>query len=136
MTEQVPPWFEIFPVFVVCHVAGDYLIPTDWQAVHKQHGLGSEPVARRALGAHVATYTLAYSPALIWLAPRLCAATIAVVALLAVPHLIQDDGRFSSATCVLSRRMPRPDDPVAAIVDQSFHVLALFGLAVLGNALS
>lgn len=87
-------WFEIFPVFVVCHLAGDYLIQTDWQAVHKQHGLGSDPVARRALGAHVATYTLAYSPALIWLAPRVGAATIAVVALLVVPHLIQDDGRL------------------------------------------
>jgi hypothetical protein len=130
-------WFEIFPVFVVCHLAGDYLIQTDWQAVHKQHGLGPDPVARRALGAHVATYTLAYSPALIWLAPRLGAATIAVVALLAVPHLIQDDGRLLERYMVtVKHRMPRPDDPLGAIVDQSFHVLALFGLALLGSALS
>jgi hypothetical protein len=130
-------WFEIFPVFVVCHLAGDYLIQTDWQAVHKQHGLGSDPVARRALGAHVATYTLAYSPALIWLAPRLGAATIAVVALLVVPHLIQDDGRLLEHYMrAVKHRMPRPDDPLGAMVDQSFHVLALFGLALLGSALS
>jgi hypothetical protein len=131
------PWSEIFSVFVVCHLAGDYLIQTDWQALHEQHGVGSEPVARRALGAHVATYTLAYSPALIWLAPRLGAATIAVVALLAVPHLIQDDGRLLERYMpTVKRRMPRPDDQVAAIVEQSFRVLALFGLAVPGNALS
>jgi hypothetical protein len=36
----------------------------------------------------------------------------------------------------VKHHMPRPDDPVAAMVDQSFHVLALFGLAVLGSALS
>jgi hypothetical protein len=130
-------WFEIFPVFVVCHLAGDYLIQTEWQAVHKQHGLGSDPVARRALGAHAATYTLAYTPALIWLAPRLGAATIVIVALLVLPHLIQDDGRLLERYMrTVKHHMTRPDDPLGAMVDQTFHVLALFGLALLGSALS
>ena len=130
-------WFEIFPVFVVCHLAGDYLLQTEWQAVHKHHGLGSDPIARRALGAHVTTYTLAYSPALIWLAPRLGAATIAVVALLAVPHMIQDDGRLIERYMrTVKHRLTGPNDPLGAMVDQSFHVLALFGLALIGSALS
>jgi hypothetical protein len=131
------PWFEIFPVFVVCHLTGDYLMQTEWQAVNKRGGLGPDPVARRALCAHVATYTLAYSPALIWLAPRLGAATVAVVALLAVPHLIQDDGRLIDRYMrTVKHHVPRPGDPLGAMVDQSFHVLALFGLALLGGALS
>jgi hypothetical protein len=28
------PWVEIFAVFVVSHLVGDYLIQTDWQALH------------------------------------------------------------------------------------------------------
>ncbi len=89
-------------MFVVCQLAGDYRIQTDWQVLHEQHGVGSEPVARRALGAQVATY-----------------------------------GRLLERYMpTVKRRMPRPDDQVAAIVEQSFHALALFRLAVPGNALS
>ena len=60
-------WFEVFAVFLVSHLVGDYLLQTDWQAVHKHRGLGPDPVSRRALASHVATYTLAFVPALIWL---------------------------------------------------------------------
>ena len=43
------PWVEVFAVFTVCHLTGDYLLQTDWQARNKRGGLGSNPVARRAL---------------------------------------------------------------------------------------
>ena len=33
------PWVEIFAVFFVSHQVGDYLIQTDWQAMHKRGGL-------------------------------------------------------------------------------------------------
>ena len=62
------PWVEVFAAFVVCHLVGDYLLQTDWQALHKRGGLGSDPVSRRALVSHIVTYTLAFVPALIWLA--------------------------------------------------------------------
>ena len=62
------PWVEVFAVFVVSHLAGDYLLQTDWQAENKRGGLGGDPVARRALLSHVTTYTLAFVPAFIWLA--------------------------------------------------------------------
>ena len=52
-------WFEVFAVFLVSHLVGDYLLQTDWQAVHKHRGLGPDPVSRRALASHVATYTIA-----------------------------------------------------------------------------
>ncbi len=52
-------------------MVGDYLLQTDWQARHKTGGLGRNPVARRALLAHVATYTLAFVPALIWIGDEL-----------------------------------------------------------------
>ena len=62
------PWVEVFAVFTVCHLTGDYLLQTDWQARNKRGGLGSgHPVARRALVSHIATYTLAFVPALVWL---------------------------------------------------------------------
>jgi hypothetical protein len=57
----------IFVVLYVCHQVGDYLVQTDWQARNKAGGLGADPVARRALFAHVTTYTLAFAPALAWI---------------------------------------------------------------------
>ena len=62
-------WVEIFAVFVVSHLVGDYLLQTDWQATQQARRAGQGPVARRALLSHIATYTLAFVPALIWLAP-------------------------------------------------------------------
>jgi hypothetical protein len=38
------PWVEAFSVFVVCHLAGDYLFQTDWEAAHKMGGLGPDPL--------------------------------------------------------------------------------------------
>ena len=61
------PWVEIFEVFFVSHLLGDYLLQTEWQAVNKRGGLTGTPVQRRALFSHIATYTLAYVPSLIWL---------------------------------------------------------------------
>ena len=61
-------WEEVFAVFLVCHVAGDYLLQTDWQAANKRGGLGRNREARRALFAHVSVYTLCFVPAVIWIA--------------------------------------------------------------------
>ena len=60
-------WVAVFDVFLVCHLVGDFLFQTDWQARNKDHGLGGDPVRRRALLSHIATYTLAFLPALVWI---------------------------------------------------------------------
>ena len=127
------PWVEVFAAFVVCHLVGDYLLQTDWQALHKRGGLGSDPVARRALLSHVATYTLAYVPALVWLGGEIGAgAALGTAALISLPHLIQDDGRLIQAWV----RGVKGTDPIAnanvtLMVDQTFHLVALLLLAVL-----
>ena len=121
-------------MFVVSHLVGDYLFQTDWQARHKRGGLLGNPVARRALVLHVLTYTLAFVPALIWLSDDLGAGVAWVAALIFVPHLVQDDGRM--LTWYVYRVKGCDDESAADIytpVDQSFHVLALFGLAVLAG---
>lgn len=126
-------WVEIFAVFFVSHLVGDYLLQTDWQARHKRGGLGGDPVARRALVLHIANYTLAFVPGLVWLADDIGAgAGVGIGALIAIPHLIQDDGRLLTAYV---RRVKGPtavDEPsVMAAADQSFHMLALFLTALL-----
>ena len=63
-------WVDVLAVFIVAHMVGDYLLQTDWQAKNKRGGL-SGGVALRALSAHVATYTLAFVPALIWIGGEL-----------------------------------------------------------------
>jgi hypothetical protein len=129
------PWVEIFAVFVVSHLVGDFLLQTDWQAKHKHGGLGRDPVARRALISHVTTYTLAFVPAFIWLGPHLDADLIAVVALVALPHLVQDDGRLLA---VYVRRVKhtadRPSELLSVAVDQSFHMVVLLLVALLAGA--
>jgi hypothetical protein len=80
------PWVEVFAAFVVCHLAGDYLLQTDSQARHKRKGLGGDPFARRALVSHVSTYTAAFAPALVWLAESIGAWVVGAVALIFLPH--------------------------------------------------
>ena len=68
-------------------MVGDYLFQTDWQARHKRGGLSGDRVALRALCTHVATYTLAFLPAFVWIADELDAgwAVLAAV-LIALPQ--------------------------------------------------
>jgi hypothetical protein len=128
-------WVEIFAAFVVSHLVGDYLLQTDWQARNKRGGLQGDPVRRRALLSHVFVYTLTFAPALIWMSEDLGAGVIWVAALIFVPHVIQDDGRlltwfiFKVKGCTeqTAREIYTP-------VDQSFHVLTLFGIALAAGA--
>ena len=127
-------WADLFAVFVVSHLAGDFILQTEFQALNKHGGLGRDPVRRRALLAHISTYTLAFVPALIWLASDLHAGIIWVAALIAVPHLIQDDGRLIERYVVSVKGARAATVPaIAPMVDQSFHVLVLFAIALLAG---
>jgi hypothetical protein len=127
------PWSEVFIVFFVSHLVGDFGIQTQWQALHKHGGLGPDPVSRRALLSHIAMYTLAFVPGLVWLGGDIGAgAAIGTAALISFPHLVQDDGRLIWAWV----RRVKGTDPVAnanvtVMVDQSFHLLALLLTAIL-----
>jgi hypothetical protein len=128
-------WVEIFAAFVVSHLVGDYLLQTDWQARHKRGGLQGDPVRRRALLSHVFVYTLAFAPALIWMSDELGAGVIWVAALIFVPHVIQDDGRLLS--WFIFKVKGATEASAAGIytpVDQSFHILTLFGIALAAGA--
>lgn len=128
------PWVEIFSVFLVSHAAGDFLLQTEWQARSKRGGLSRDPVARRALLSHIATYTLAFVPALVWLADDLGAGVVAVGALIAGPHLVQDDGRLVTSFMVSFKRVhPEGHPNLALAVDQSFHLLSLFAVALVAG---
>jgi Protein of unknown function (DUF3307) len=121
-------WVEIFAVFVVSHALGDYLLQTDWQATNKRGGLGSDPVAQRALVSHVTTYTLAFLPALIWIAEDL--SPLGVAALIAgifFPHLVQDDGRLLTAYVARVKGCGAANArAIFTSVDQSLHLIILF----------
>lgn len=128
-------WVEIFAVFAVSHLVGDFLLQTDWQATHKFGGLGPSPESRRALLAHTATYTLAFVPALIWLSTEIGAWAIGIAALIALPHMVQDDGRLLDAYMRRFKRVQgEPPGGLRLALDQSFHMLFLFGLALLAAA--
>ncbi len=125
-------WVEIFAVLVVSHGLGDYMLQTDWQATNKRGGLGPDPVARRALFAHVTTYTLAFLPALVWIGTELDAVwAIVAAALIFIPHVVIDDGRVVTAYLTRVKGVDGLNVGVAASVDQSFHVLSLFLVALL-----
>lgn len=124
-------WIEVFAVFLVSHVAGDYLVQTEFQAMNKHGGLGRDPVRRRALLLHVATYLLCFVPGLVWLAGVESAAVVAATAAgIALPHLIQDDGRVIRVWMLRVKHTDYRPGVLAMAVDQSFHLLSLFLLAV------
>jgi hypothetical protein len=128
-------WVGVFAVFVVCHLTGDFLLQTDWQALHKRGGLSRDREARRALFSHVTVYTLAFVPAIAWIVANTNALAIGLTAVIFVPHLIQDDAR---ALMAWNRRVkkssPLPGDPLYMAIDQSFHLVVLFGTALLAGA--
>jgi hypothetical protein len=129
------PWVEIFAVFIVSHLVGDFLLQTDVQAMHKRGGLSGSGNSPRGLLSHTLTYTLAFVPALIWLAGDIgVLAAIGTALLIALPHMLQDDGRLLDS---YMRRVkgvePKPGGLLIA-VDQAWHVVALFLVALLvGN---
>ncbi len=125
-------WVSVFTAVLVAHMVGDYLFQTDWQARHKRGGLSGDKVAFKALVAHVSTYTLAFVPALIWIADQLDPGWALLAAVLIFfPHLVLDDGRFVRAYLANVKRADGFDVGLAASVDQSFHVLSLFLVALL-----
>jgi hypothetical protein len=121
-------WTEVFLVFLVSHAVGDYLLQTDWQALNKRGGLGPNREARRALFSHVFTYTLAYVPALVWIADERGAEWgFIFFPIIFIPHLIQDDGRLLMAYMRSVKQNKGTENPVLVMaVDQSLHMVALF----------
>jgi hypothetical protein len=123
---------DVFVVFAVSHLVGDFLFQTEWQAQHKRGGLGPDPLARRALAMHVLTYTLAFVPAFVWLWEDLGPGVLALAALLAGTHYVQDDGRAVAAYLrEVKRTDPAQHPAVLAAADQSLHAVVLLGLALL-----
>jgi hypothetical protein len=123
-------WATVFAAFVVSHLAGDFLLQTEWQALTKVRGLG-DPEARRALALHVCTYTLAFIPALVWIAnDTTVTRAIAVAALVAIPHVLVDDGHFTRGWLSVVKHSPAPSSSLSLMVDQSFHIVLLLGAAL------
>lgn len=125
-------WVEVFAALAVSHLVGDFLLQTDWQARHKQGGLGRDSVRRRALATHLVSYTAAFLPALVWIGLETDAVwALAIGLAIAVPHLIQDDGRLLDAYMARVKGLAKTSSGLRVAVDQAFHVLFLFGTALL-----
>jgi hypothetical protein len=129
------PWVEVFALLLVSHLVGDFLLQTEWQARNKPGGVGRNPEARRALLSHIAVYSLSLLPVLVWLGSEIGPAALGVGALVVVPHLLQDDGRPVFWFIRHVKRVPgRPSDLLLLAVDQSAHVVALLGAALVASA--
>ncbi|HEY5190155.1 MAG TPA: DUF3307 domain-containing protein [Solirubrobacteraceae bacterium] len=124
-------WPAVLAAFLVCHLAGDFLLQTEWQALTKVQGLGTHE-GRRALLSHVTAYTLSFLPPLIWVAnDRSVLGAIGVTALIAVPHVVIDDGHLVARWMSGVKHAPRATPSLRLMVDQSFHIVCLLGAALL-----
>jgi hypothetical protein len=131
----MPAWVEVFAVFVVSHLVGDNIVQTEWQALNKRGGLTGTRTSRRALISHVTTYTLAFVPAMIWLWSSTGAGVFGVAALIAIPHFIQDDGQLLASYARTFKKAELSTNPaLGSALDQSFHLLALFLVALLAGS--
>ncbi|GAC1484613.1 MAG: hypothetical protein NVS1B9_01390 [Solirubrobacteraceae bacterium] len=122
-------WSEVFIVLLASHLAGDFLLQTEFQAVNKYGALGGggDP---RALLAHALTYTLVFVPALVWIAGEDGLWTLVVALLISVPHLLQDDGRLvKQFAATVKHTQVEPGQGLFIAIDQSFHVLVLLVVA-------
>jgi hypothetical protein len=123
-------WPAVLAAFLVCHLTGDFLLQTEWQALTKVQGLVTAE-GRRALRNHVSTYTLVFLPPLIWIAnDRSVLGAIGVAALVGLPHLAVDDGRLVAHWMTSVKHAPRATPGLRLMVDQSFHIVCLLGAAL------
>ncbi len=124
-------WPSVYLALLLSHLAGDFLLQTEWQAVKKRGGLGPDPEQRRALALHGLTYTAAYVPALIWLASEIGAlGALACAPAVTLPHLLIDDGRFLRAWLSRVKHNDDPETWLVAAVDQTFHFVCLLPVAL------
>ena len=118
-------------MFLVSHLAGRLPAPDREPGNGQDGGLGGDANARRALASHTAWYTAAFVPGLIWLGTELDWVTVIVTGFaIAIPHAILDDGRALRLWMTRVKRTSAAPGLLAMTVDQSFHILALFLLAV------
>jgi hypothetical protein len=128
-------WPAVFVVLLLSHIAGDFLLQTEFQALNKRGGLGRSREARRALRNHAATYLAAYVPGLVWIAIERGDALPVLLALLVVlPHAIVDDGRLLRRWMHAVKHCPDPAPGLVVMVDQSFHLVMLLPVALLAVA--
>ena len=120
-------------MLLVCHLVGDFVLQTEWQALNKYGGLGSDPNRRAALLSHVATYLLPVLPALVWIGHDHGAGlAILAGAIIAVEHTTQDDGRLLAIYVHRVKKTDAaPGSQLWMAVDQSLHVVWLFAIALL-----
>jgi Protein of unknown function (DUF3307) len=123
-------WAAALLALLISHVVGDVMLQTEWQAATKSHGL-REPEGRRALISHVVTYMLAFIPALVWIGTQISAPrAVAVGVVVAIPHLLIDDGSLVRVWLRDVKRAPAPTQALMIAVDQCFHLLCLLGAAL------
>ena len=124
-------WPEVYLALLISHLAGDFLLQTEWQAVNKRGGLRHDPERRRALLLHGVTYTAAYVPALIWLGSEIGALGAVLCALaITLPHIVIDDGRVLFAWMSRVKHNDDPERWLVAAVDQTFHLVCLLPVAL------
>lgn len=131
-------WAPLFIAFLGCHLVGDFLLQTEWQANNKMGGLGADAVARSALLQHVAVYTAACLPALIWIGAEGGAALgAAAAAIVFLPHVAIDDGRLRHRYMSAVKGTPNPPPFwLDVAVDQSMHLVCLLAAALVLGALA
>jgi hypothetical protein len=128
-------WAAVFVVLLLSHIAGDFLLQTEWQALNKKGGLGRSREARRALRNHAITYTAAFIPGFVWIASeRNDVMLLLLVLLITLPHVIVDDGRLLRAWMHEVKHSPDPAPGLVIMVDQSFHLVMLLPVALLAVA--
>jgi transglutaminase-like putative cysteine protease len=129
-------WVQVFIVFLVCHATGDFLLQTEFQATRKSGGLGSDPVARKALLSHLLTYSLVFVPAFVWIVDKRSAGRMVFAAAIALlTHLVQDDRRLLYRyTVTVKKADPPPDHPLWIFIDQAAHLVWLFAAALAAAA--
>jgi hypothetical protein len=77
---------------------------------------------------------MAYIPSLIWLWSSLHGWVFGIAAVIAVPHLIQDDGRLLARYSMTVKKADITRNlSLSAALDQSFHLIALFLTALLAS---
>jgi uncharacterized membrane protein len=113
----------LFETLLIAHVIGDWLLQTEWQALNKSTNW-------RALMSHVAVYHAVVLAALGWRIGLGEPLVYAVVAGLAVAHVVLDRKRpvvaFMRAFRISVKR--EPEGWLMIAVDQSIH-LVLIGIA-------
>ena len=124
------PWPSVYLALLLSHLAGDFLLQTEWQAMNKRRARAATPSSAGRSPARPHLHRRVHPRADLARRRGRRARRGRCALAITLPHVFIDDGRFLRAWLSRVKHNDAPETWLVAAVDQTFHLVCLLPVAV------